>query len=185
MGCALIMRLFLDACVLFPVATREILRCYADAGGFTPLWSGRVMEEWARAAGAKQNAETAARGDIALWRARFSGEIAGYEVLEAGIDLPDPADIHVAAAAVHGQADALLTFNIRDFPLREMRRLGVARLHPDEYFASRWRDDQGRLAEALSPLAQTAAAHGVGFRDFLKRASLPRLGKAWEGAARG
>lgn len=179
------MRLFLDACVFFPVTTREILRAYADAGGFTPLWSARVMEEWARAAKTKQNAEAAARGDIALWRATFDGEVSGYEATEAGIRLPDPADAHVAAAAHHGRADAVLTFNIRDFPLRAMRPLALSRLHPDEYFAARWRDDQGRLAEALSPLARQAAEAGVGFRAFLKRASLPRLGKAWEGAADG
>lgn len=179
------MRLFLDACVFFPVTTREILRAYAGAGGFTPLWSARVMEEWARAAGAKQNAEVAARGDAALWRAAFDGEIFGYEALEDGIELPDPADIHVAAAAKHGAAVAVLTFNIRDFPQRTMRSLGLSALHPDEYFAARWRDDQGRLAEALSPLAQMARGEGVAFRSFLKRASLPRLGKAWEVAANG
>ena len=179
------MRLFLDACVLFPVTTREILWAYADAGGFTPFWSARVLEEWARAAASKQDAEAAARGDIALWRAKFDGEVSGYEAGEAAINLPDPADIHVAAAAHHVRADAVLTFNIRDFPLRAMRPLGLSRLHPDEYFASRWRDDQGRLAEALSPLARVAGRQGVSFRDFLKRASLPRLGKAWEIAIHG
>lgn len=179
------MRLFLDACVLFPVATREILRAYAGAGGFVPLWSARVMEEWARAAATKQNAEVAARGDIALWRAAFDGEITGFEAREPAISLPDPHDIHVAAAAVHGGADVVLTFNTRDFPPRVMRTLGLSRLHPDEYFAARWRDDQGRLAEALSPLARMARTEGVAFRSFLKRASLPRLGKAWEDASHG
>ena len=179
------MRLFLDACVLFPVATREILRAYAEAGGFAPLWSARVMEEWARAARQKLNEEAIARGDIALWRAAFEGEVSGYEEREGAIFLPDMADIHVAAAAAHGNADAVLTFNIRDFPLREMRVLNLSRLHPDEYFVARWRDDRGRLAEALTPLSQRAQAEGVSFRAFLKRASLPRLGKAWEAAADG
>ena len=121
------MRLFLDACVLFPVATREILRVYAGAGGFTPLWSARVMEEWARAAASKQDAEAAARGDIALWRAAFDGEVSGYEAREDAIFLPDPHEVHVAAAAAHGQVDAVLTFNTRAFPPREMRALGVLR----------------------------------------------------------
>lgn len=179
------MRLFLDACVLFPVATREILRAYAGAGGFTPLWSARVMEEWARAARDKQDAEAAARGDAALWRAHFDGEVSGFEAREDAISLPDPADVHVAAAAAHGRADAVLTFNIKDFPVRAMRPLGLARLHPDEYLSARWRDDQGRLAEALSPLARKAREQDMPFRSFLKRASLPRLGKAWEAAAHG
>ena len=181
------MCLFLDACVLYPVATREILRAYAAAGGFTPLWSARVMEEWAHATGLKQGADmaAAARGDMALWRAAFGPDVAGFEGREAQLSLPDPADNHVAAAALHAEADAVLTFNLRDFPLSALTPLGLSRLHPDEFLLTRWRTDQGRLAEALSPLARQARERGIRFRSFLKRASLPRLGKAWEGAANG
>lgn len=177
------MRLFVDACALYPVATREILLAYARAGGFTPLYSARVLEEWARAAGVKQGAavEARARGDIALLRARFpSGEIEGYEAREHGITPPDPADAHVIAAALEGEAEAILTFNIRDFPLRLLRPLGVGRLHPDEYLATAFGRDFQRLEAAMRPIEAMAEARGVSFRAFLKRAALPRLGKAWE-----
>ena len=46
------------------VSHRELLACYAAAGVFVPLWSARILEEWARAA-AKLGAqgEVIARGD--------------------------------------------------------------------------------------------------------------------------
>lgn len=179
------MRLFLDACVLYPVATREILIAYAKAGGFAPFYSARVLEEWALAAGAKQGAgaEAMARGDIALLRAAFpEGEIAGYEPLEAEIEARDPADAHVIAAARKGGAEAILTFNIRDFPLRVLRVYGLGRQHPDEFLAAAFRRDGQRVEVALAPVAAMAEARGLPFRKFLKRAALPRLGKAWERA---
>lgn len=176
-------RLFLDACVLYPVATREILLNYARAGGFAPVWSGRVLEEWARAAAAKLGPEdeARARGDAALLRARFpEGEAAGWEAIEAEIRSPDPADAHVIAAARVGGAEAIVTFNIRDFPLKALRPVGLGRLHPDEFLTGALARDGQRLEAALGPLAEAAARRGVSFRAFLKRAALPRLGKAWE-----
>lgn len=179
------MKLFLDACVLYPVATREIILNYAKAGGFAPVWSARVLEEWARAAGAKTGAadEARARGDAALLRARFAdGEATGWESIENEVRSPDPADAHVIAAARAGGAEAIVTFNTRDFPLKALRPVGLGRLHPDEWLTSALRRDGQRLEAALAPLAAMAAERDFSFRTFLKRASLPRLGTAWEAA---
>ena len=44
------MRVLLDACTLYPTVMREILIGVARAGYYTPLWSDRILEEWARAA---------------------------------------------------------------------------------------------------------------------------------------
>lgn len=61
------MKIFLDACVLFPTVTREMLLGVARAGVFEPQWSPRVLEEWARAAlKIGPEAEVFARGEIAL-----------------------------------------------------------------------------------------------------------------------
>ena len=177
------MKLFLDACVLYPVATREILLSYARAGGYQPLWSARVLEEWARAAAAKlgPEEEAQARGDAALMTVWFpDGLVEGYETQEAAFWSPDPADAHVIAAAHVGGADAILTFNIRDFPLKSLRPHGLGRLHPDAFLSDALKSGDQRLESALAPLAEIAAARGAAFRTFLKRASLPRLGKAWE-----
>ena len=46
-GCA--PRVLLDANVLFPTVLREILLGVARSGVYAPLWSARILEEWARA----------------------------------------------------------------------------------------------------------------------------------------
>ena len=43
------MKALLDACVLYPTVLREILTGVAGQGLYTPLWSDRILEEWARA----------------------------------------------------------------------------------------------------------------------------------------
>ena len=45
------MRVLLDACIIFPTVMREMLMETAALGGFTPLWSDKILEEWRHAAG--------------------------------------------------------------------------------------------------------------------------------------
>ena len=177
------MRLVLDTCVLFPVATREILTNYARAGGFEPVWSARILEEWRRAVEAKLSAEDAVRsaGDMALLVARFpEAMVEGWEAHLDDVHLPDPDDAHVVAAASATGAEGVITFNIRDFPQRALAPLGLSRIHPDEFLRNAFLRDGQRLQAALQPIADAATAHGASFRSFLKRANLPRLGKIWE-----
>ena len=70
---------------------REVVLAVAAKGIFQPLWSDRLLEEWARAAarhGAEQ--ETYARGEIALLRARWAKSIVQPAPgIEARLWLPD------------------------------------------------------------------------------------------------
>ena len=43
---------------------------------------------------------------------------AGYQPLIAALELPDPDDRHVLAAAIKCGADLILTFNLDDVPIR-------------------------------------------------------------------
>lgn len=176
------MRLVLDACVLFPEVMRAVLLGHAQAGGFTPLWSGRILEEWQMALARQRGPEAAAEGatSAALMTARFPASLVeGWEPLEDPTGLPDPADAHVIAAARAGGADGVVTLNIRDFPLRVMGAAGLARLHPDAFLVAEYVPG-GPLDIVLDGIeaAAPATAQGAGFRGYLKRGGLPRLAKA-------
>ncbi len=88
------------------------------SGALHPLWSARILEEWARATvKLGPQAEVFARGEIAMLRAVFpNAEVSPSAGLEAGYILPDENDIHVLASAITSGADAIVTFNARDFP---------------------------------------------------------------------
>ena len=182
------MRALLDACVLFPTVLREMLLGVARAGLYTPLWSERLLEEWARAAARHGPvAEMQARSEIALLRRDWPGASVEPRAGDlARLWLPDANDIHVLAAAIAGSADVIVSFNIRDFPRHTLSEEGVALTDPDGFLLGLWRDRPEAVARtAASVLAEAerldGAAHDL--RRLLKRAGLPRLGKALTGPA--
>lgn len=174
-------RVLLDANVLFPTVLREILIGVAAAGAYAPLWSARILEEWARATRRlPAGAEGIARVEIARLRADWPGaEVAVPAALLDEITLPDPDDAHVLAAAIAGGAETLLTFNRVDFPNRLLTPRGVIPRDPDGFLTELARDGDGvaRAVEAARARAEAISGQPVARRPLLKRAGLPRLAK--------
>ena len=50
--------------------------------------------------------------------------------------MPDKDDLHVLAAAIKSNASLIVTFNIKDFPSKELARHGIEAIHPDKYLTS-------------------------------------------------
>ncbi len=174
-------RVLIDANALFPTVTREVLLGTARAGGFTPLWSPRILEEWARATRRlPPGSETIARGEIALMRADWPGaEVTPPDALTLSLDLPDPDDRHVLAAAIAGQATVLMTYNRDDFPSRVLGRHGILPRDPDGYLVELAHGgfDMARVVAGVQARAERASGRDQPIRPLLKRAGLPRLGK--------
>jgi hypothetical protein len=177
------MRAFLDACVLYPSVLREILTGVAAAGGFVPLWSDRVLAEWARAA-ARLGPEGAliAGGEIARLRAAFPDALCpANPAAEALLELPDAADKHVVASAQAGGADCIITLNLRDFPPRALFATGLRATSPDDFLMAQWLAQPALVEAAVAKVQSATEAHSSRvqpIRALLKRANLPRLGKA-------
>ncbi len=180
---------FLDACVLYPPVVRGILLGAAEAGLFLPRWSRRVLDEWRIAAA--RNGGLAAESGVEAVAARMAesfpeGEVGPEPGVEMAIDLPDPADAHVLAGAVAAGASVLLTFNLRDFPVRKLAAMGIQGRHPDGFLWELFSEAPEAVGRAIREAAAAAGAEGPGeVRRALKRARLPRLGKAWEAAGQG
>lgn len=174
------MRLMMDACILYPTVLREILIGLADARLFTPLWSARILEEWAHVA-ARTGVEDVARGEIALLRTNWpEAEIAPKPGLHQTLSLPDADDIHVLAAAIGGRADAILTTNLRDFPGRTLARYGLDVRTPDSVvveFIAENEEIVRRVVGSVQQKTETLSARPQPLRTLLKRAGLPRSGK--------
>lgn len=179
------MRVLIDACVLYPTVLRRLVVGLAATGAFTPLWSARILEEWVRAVGRDGAlAEAGARGEAVLLRARFpDAEVAPGADIEAGLSLPDPDDTHVLAAAIVGRADEVLTLNTSDFPTRLLATHGLLRRHPDEFLLEAFHADPEGVGALVDEVHGAVRADGADLtrRGLLKKAQVPRLGKALEG----
>jgi len=173
----------LDACVLYPTVLREVLLGCAQQGLFTPLWSPRILEEWARATiKLGPGAETVARGEIAALSARWpEASVLPRDGDLRRLHLPDKDDVHVLASAIAGSADAIVTFNARDFPRQLLADEGLLRIDPDRFLLDLFAaaPDLVRGATgAVHAKAERLAGETFDLRALLKRATLPRLGKA-------
>lgn len=179
------MKAVLDACVLFPTVLREILISTADAGLYAPVWSPRILAEWQHAAarlGPDQG--SIAGAEIELLRiAHPHAEVPDDGTRAIGFDWPDPADRHVAEAALAAGAEAIVTANLRDFPRRVLGDLGLLAIHPDEFLTRLFRQDPDPVASAVHAAHAKAQAMGgnMALKDLMSRARLPRLAKAMRG----
>lgn len=177
------MKVLLDTCVLYPTVMREILLAVAATGAYQPLWSARILEEWARAARKLgPSGEPQARAEIALVTRDWPNAVVSYPPsLESRLYLPDPADVHVLAAAIAGSADVIVTMNAQDFPRHTLAEEGLARQDPDAFLYQLWQADPQGVAQAADRVraqADRLSGEAWDIRALLKKARLPRLGKA-------
>jgi hypothetical protein len=176
-------RVVLDACVLYPTVLREILLGVAKARLFEPVWSERILREWVLAtAKLGPQAPVIAEGEAAMARASFPRAMQKEQSdIEARLHLPDANDVHVAIGA---HADAILTFNARDFPRPVLTDYGIQRRDPDGFLwelFSRHPAQVGQITEAIRVTAERLSGEPMPIRKLMKRVQLPRFGKALEG----
>jgi len=125
-----------DACVLYPAPLRDLLMRLALTDVFRARWSDQIHDEWI-------SAILKNRPDVDLAKLQNTRElmdrnvrdclVTGYEYLLPVIELPDPNDRHVVAAAIHCNASVIVTTNIRDFPAEILAQHDLEALHPDDF----------------------------------------------------
>ena len=159
----------LDACVLFPVAVCDSLMSVAATGLYAPKWTQRIEDEWTRSLEQKSGRPP---GSCNVRRDAMRDAAPDWEVPEQAwnriarcLQLPDPDDVHVLAAAIAGHADCIVTANLKDFPEDALAPFGIPVVHPDE-FADRADgfgpfDRARRIQGATSP-AQEPGLHAIG-----------------------
>jgi predicted nucleic acid-binding protein len=125
-----------DACVLYPAPLRDLLLELALTDLFRAKWSSQIHDEWIRAVLQDRPDLTA----VQLHRTRDLMDlhardclVEDFEELIPSLALPDPNDRHVLAAAIRGRADVIVTYNLTDFPDKELQKYGITPQHPDEF----------------------------------------------------
>lgn len=127
---------FYDANVLYPAELRNLLMHLALTGLFRAKWSADVHEEWISNLLKDRpdlTREKLERTRILMDKHAVDALVTGYEDLIPGLQLPDPNDRHVLAAAIRGHADVIVTINLQDFPADAIGSFGIEAQHPDEF----------------------------------------------------
>lgn len=127
---------FYDANVLYPAELRNLLMHLALIGLFRAKWSADVHEEWISNLLKKRpdlTRDKLERTRMLMDKHAVDALVIGYEELIPGLQLPDPDDRHVLAAAIRGHADVIVTMNLRDFPSDIIGSFGIEVQHPDEF----------------------------------------------------
>jgi len=141
-----------DACVLYPAPLRDLLMRLALTDLFQARWTDQIHDEWTRNVAARRPDITPA----SLARCRHLMDehvpdclVTGFEALIPMLTLPDPNDRHVLAAAIHGGAGLIITFNMCDFPASILERFDIEAVHPDEFVVRLWDDHPTAVLEAM------------------------------------
>jgi hypothetical protein len=175
-----------DACVLDSPFLRDFLVRLAihgrQMGVLRAKWTGRIHREWIRAV-RRQRPEIPLR---ALRRTRelmdqhvLGCRVRGYQRWEQRLTLPDPNDRHVLTAALACIANAIVTFNTRDFPQATLNPFGVVAVTPDNFVLQFM--DSGLVRDAAT--AHRGALHQPPmspdeYLDALRRNGLPGVAAA-------
>lgn len=112
-----------DANVLYPSYQRMFLIEVARGGLVRARWTEQILDEVFRSL--KANRPDLSPASLDRTRALMSESIrdvtvTGYEPLIQSLELPDPDDRHVLAAAIKVGAQTIVTNNLKDFPAERL-----------------------------------------------------------------
>lgn len=176
----------LDANVLAPALTRNLLLSLAEAEFFRPRWSPKILDETERAIEkirAKHEVENpaidAARARAAMERAFEDASVFGFEPIEAGFsELPDFGDAHVIAAAIETSASIIVTNNLRDFPADVLEAHGIEARSANEFLADTIDLKPEKAALAAGRMRQRFRRPSLTADDLLLKMEAHGLGDA-------
>lgn len=111
----------------------------AVGGAFQPKWTAAIQDEWIR--NLQQHDPTIDKQKLKRTRRLMekhgrSWRVPRHTHLIARLQLPDPRDRHVLAAAIASRAAIIVTRNVRDFPAWALSAYKVRVETPDDFLQS-------------------------------------------------
>lgn len=147
-----------DANALYPNTLRDLLIRLGQAELVQARWTERILGEMANAI-ARQRPDISASKLVRL-RDLMNASIRdclveNFEPIIDGLKLPDEDDRHVLAAAIKCRADAIVTFNLDDFPAQALGPWGIEAWSPDEFLSDLVDHNANRVWGCLQRIADS------------------------------
>ena len=126
----------LDTNVIFPIEIRDLLFWLASYDLYTPRWSDHIFDEWVKVMHDKGVSSEVIQSRTAVADAAFpDARVENYALLIDSLELPDPKDRHVLAAAIKTNANVIVTNNLKDFPADYLAMFGLIAKSADDFIA--------------------------------------------------
>lgn len=125
--------------MLYPVPLRDTLLTLAEAGLYRAKWTDQIHDEWTR--NVLKNRDDVTKEKLERTRQCMNNAIldclvTGYEDLIESLTATDAKDRHVVAAAIRANADIIVTANLKDFDVAELKKYQIYAEHPDEFVSN-------------------------------------------------
>jgi predicted nucleic acid-binding protein len=145
-----------DANVLYGQVPRDFLLELARTGAFRARYSAEILDEVFRSLSKNRpdlDRPLLDRTRGLIERAVPDAIVNGHQPLAESLDLPDPDDRHVLAAAIHSGAQVIVTANTRDFDHAVVREHEIDIQHPDAFVSRIAAEAPEAVLDALASLA--------------------------------
>ncbi len=159
-----------DACVLYPAPLRDLLMRLALTDVFRARWSNQIHDEWIESI--LKDRPDLKRESLEKTRTLMNSNVrdclvTGHEYLIPSIELPDPKDRHVVAAALHCGANLIITANIKDFPDEKLSRYRLEAQHPDDFIFNQFDLSTAAVVQAAADQRRALKNPPKSVDDFL------------------
>lgn len=160
----------LDANILYSAPVRDIFLQLTITGLFRVRWTVDIHNEWIESL--LKNQPSIKRNTLERTRALMDQEagdclISGYEKLISSLELPDPKDRHVLAAAIVGCCNVIITYNLSDFPQHVLAQFGMLAQYPDEFLCNQMVLAPGVVCNALCKVRARLKKPPYSINDYL------------------
>jgi predicted nucleic acid-binding protein len=146
------LRVVLDADVIVRMPVCDTMLRLAEAEVFDVVWSDRILDEVRDALISSLGIRVdRAEHRIKIMRDAFPSALVHADAVDGLEPIMANAteDRHVLAAAVAGDAQVVVTFNVRDFPRETCEPFGIEAMHPDHFLLMQLSLDASGVRRAI------------------------------------
>lgn len=160
----------LDANVLYSYTLRDLFVTLGTLG-VSIRWSDQIEAEFLAARIRKRpDHQPRVERTLELMRLaipRYRAVASDRKISE--LNLPDPEDRHVLAAAIQAGAEVIVTANLRDFPPHALAFHGIEALTPDQALQALLDENPERMVEAITEVRGRMVEPPLSLEDWLDR----------------
>jgi predicted nucleic acid-binding protein len=160
-----------DANVLYPNTLRDLLIRIAQLPHLVQAkWTDKILDETLNAV--RKNFPDISAEKANILRERMNAAVrdclvVGYEPLIEILDLPDPDDRHVLAAAIKVNAQVIVTRNRKHFPGRKLAPWGIRAKSPDDFVRDTFAIDRQAVWACVQQIVDSRTQRPVTIDDVL------------------